>query len=204
MNNKIACSHYSTIVLSAGLSSRMGECKQLLPWGSNSVLGSIIKAYQEASVEQIIVVSGGYRVLVEAEAKKYAVDAAFNARFDTGEMIDSVKTGLKKVIPESDGIFIALGDQPMVTVEDIFGLKKTFELNKDKLVIPSYSFRRGHPWLIPQKLRQELLELEPPKTLRDFINSHKEDICYYEVKSSHVLQDLDTPDEYDSLKPKSS
>ena len=197
-----ACSQYSTIILSAGLSIRMKQCKQILPWGNTTILGRIIDVFQKCSIGEIVVVSGGYRSEVEAEVKKFGVNTIFNEKFENGEMVDSVKKGLSTIDETVDGVFIALGDQPMITSEDIIGMVNQHQSNKDKLVIPSYTWRRGHPWLIPQKFVPELLEIQVPKTLRDFINLHTEDISYYPVKSSNILADLDSPEEYERIKPK--
>ncbi|MEA5077360.1 MAG: nucleotidyltransferase family protein [Anaerolineaceae bacterium] len=193
---KIGC-----ILLAAGKSSRMGQSKIVLPWGRSTVISTILNAYLLAKVNEIVVVTGGYKEHVEKEISHFPVKIAFNHDFENGEMADSVKTGLKQLTPDCSAVFIALGDQPKISVQDLIGM---IELNlsyPDALIIPSYAMRRGHPWLVPQYMFQELAEMNSPRTLRDFINAHEKEILYYLVKESDILTDLDTPEDYLRHKP---
>lgn len=195
-NLKIGC-----ILLAAGKSSRMGQSKIVLPWGGSTIISTILNAYIEAKVSEIVVVTGGYRELVEKEISHFPVKVAFNRDFENGEMADSVKTGLRALASDCKAVFIALGDQPKISSNDLLGMIDQYQDQHGPLIIPSYSMRRGHPWLVPQSMFQELLELRPPKTLRDFINGHSEEISYYLVKESDILTDLDTPEDYQKNKP---
>jgi molybdenum cofactor cytidylyltransferase len=62
--------------------------------------------------------------------------------------------------------------------------------------------RRGHPWLVARSLWNELLELQPPQSPRDFLNRHAGEILYVEVDNPSILADLDTPDDYRNAHPK--
>lgn len=174
----------------------------VLPWGGKTVIGSVISAFQEADIEKIIVVTGGYRELVEVEAERYQVECFFNTEFANGEMSTSLQTGLKRIAESTEFIFVALGDQPDISPEDIKEMMNLARFDTTKLIIPSYSMRRGHPWLIPSIYFSEIMELKPPETMRSFINKHEENISYYLVKKSNILADLDTPEDYQRLKPK--
>lgn len=193
---KIGC-----ILLAAGKSSRMGQAKMVLPWGRSTVISTILNAYFQAKVDEIVVVTGGYKELVEKEISQLPVKIAFNRDFENGEMADSVKTGLQQLSSDCSAVFIALGDQPKITVQDLLGMMELNLTHPDALIIPSYAMRRGHPWLVPYSMFKELSELHPPKTLRDFINSHEKEILYYLVKESDILTDLDTPEDYRRNKP---
>jgi molybdenum cofactor cytidylyltransferase len=56
--------------------------------------------------------------------------------------------------------------------------------------------RRGHPWLVARPLWNEILELKPPESPRNFLNRHAAEIQYVEVNTSSILDDLDTPEDY--------
>ena len=60
---------------------------------------------------------------------------------------------------------------------------------------------RGHPWIIDQALWQEILTLNPPQTLRDFLGKHSNIIDYVDVDTPSVIQDLDTQSDYSQYKP---
>ena len=200
--NKNAYRHLICIILAAGQSKRMNQSKIILPWVQNTVIENIINAFFDAGVKQIIVVTGGYRELVEEEVSKFRVKTIFNPDYQNGEMNDSLKTGLKEVPPECEAIFVALGDQPEISVDDLQAMIEEHKRNPEKLIIPSYSMRRGHPWLVPSTYFTELRSLKAPETMRDFIQKHEKEIQYFVVKSPAILTDLDTPEDYERLKPK--
>jgi molybdenum cofactor cytidylyltransferase len=201
-NQSISHREYACIILAAGQSKRMSCSKIVLPWGKKTVIGTILSSFQDAGIRQIVVVTGGYRELVEAEVAKYRVEAIYNPKFANGEMALSLKTGLSKISSNCDGVFVALGDQPDMHPIDLTGIMKKSDEFPDKLIIPSYSMRRGHPWLVPSKFFQEIISLQSPNTMKSFIENHAEEIEYYLVKESNILADLDTPEDYERLKPK--
>ena len=104
--------------------------------------------------------------------------------------------------PECSGVFVALGDQPEIDVIDILGIMDKSDVFPDKLIIPSYSMRRGHPWLVPKVFFNEIRIIRTPDTMKTFIQKHEREIEYYLVQKSNILADLDTPEDYQRLKPK--
>jgi molybdenum cofactor cytidylyltransferase len=92
-------------------------------------------------------------------------------------------------------VIIGLGDQPQIHAGTVRKITEAFDQSRDKLIIPSFEKRRGHPLLIPRLFWNEILQMEPPQTLRDFINRRSDYILYIEGDRT-VLQDIDTPDEY--------
>lgn len=201
--NNNAHSHISSIILSAGLSTRMKTAKLLLPWADTTVMGKIIQEFQMGEITDITVVTGGYRELIEEEALKHDAKVVFNPDFSNGEMLDSLKVGLASLQgTDSKAAFIALGDQPGIHHEDIIAMKSLYFAEQPVLLIPSYNYRRGHPWLISRNLWTDILSLQSPRTMRDFIETNKALITYYNVKKSNIIDDLDTPDDYQRLRPK--
>lgn len=198
-----AHSHLCTIILGAGLSSRMKQPKLLMPWGNSSVLGTVISAFYNGGVGKVQVVTGAFREWVEKEAQKYQADCVFNPMFENGSMLDSIKAGIRAILNTNyDAVFVALGDQPAVSSEDIQEMAKIYLNTHALLIIPSFEMKRGHPWLVSRELWSSILNLEAPKTMRDFIEANKNRITYYVVKSSRILDDLDTPEDYEKYRPR--
>jgi molybdenum cofactor cytidylyltransferase len=198
-----ARSHICTIILGAGLSSRMKQPKLLMAWGNSTVLGAVISAFNDGGVGNVFVVTGAFREQVENEAQKYNASFVFNPSFENGAMLDSIKTGIREILDTSyEAAFVALGDQPAVSSEDIQEMARIYLDTHVPLIIPSFEMRRGHPWLVSRELWQEILSLEDPKTMRDFIESNRDKITYYLVKSSRILDDLDTPEDYEKYRPR--
>ena len=194
----------AAVILAAGHSKRMGLPKMLLPWGQTSVLGQVVATFAACGTHEIIVVSGGAREAVEAETRRLAdqfpVRCIYNPQHETGEMLSSLRCGLSALGPQTDAALIGLGDQPQVSPEAVQQVISAFAATQAALIVPSHNLRRGHPWLAQRALWSQLLAVQPPQTLRDFLNASAAQISYVETDST-VLKDLDTPEDYRREKP---
>jgi molybdenum cofactor cytidylyltransferase len=186
----------AVIILAAGESKRMGQPKMLLPWGGTTVLGHVIDVFQSAGIKNALVVTGGTRKEVELVAKSRNAEAVFNKNYANGEMLSSIQCGLRAVSRQTQAALIALGDQPQVEERSVRLILEEFSRTKSGLIVPSYQMRRGHPWLVARQLWQEILEMKPPDSTRDFLNKHAHEIRYIETDTPTILQDLDTPEDY--------
>jgi len=192
----------SAILLAAGESKRMGQPKMLLPWGADTVLAHVISVFQKAGIEDILVVTGGAREQVEAHLERHAkVRAVFNPDYEQGEMLGSIQLGLAGLSPGTRAALICLGDQPQVQEETVRSVCAVFGDKGSLLVVPSYHMRRGHPWLIARPLWESLSELSAPQTARDFLNMHASEIEYVDADTPSVIEDLDTPRDYQEYNP---
>jgi molybdenum cofactor cytidylyltransferase len=208
----------AAIILAAGQSKRMGKPKMLLPWGETTVLGQVIAVLAQAlqtdsraDLEtgkrmnfEMVVVTGGAREAVEAEAarlaEKFPLRCIHNPAHESGEMLSSLQCGLAGLGPEVESALIGLGDQPQLSLESARKVVTAFESTRTRLLVPSYNLRRGHPWLVQRDLWDELLSLKAPEKLRDFLNSHAGEIRYVETDQT-ILKDLDTPEDYQRERP---
>lgn len=186
----------AAVILAAGMSRRMGQPKLLLPWEGTTVLGKVVAVIALAGVSEIVVVSGGARAGVEAEVARLAeslpVRAIFNAQFEAGEMMSSLRAGLAGLGPQAEAVLIGLGDQPQLSLESARKIVSAWKSPGARLVIPSFNFRRGHPWLVGRDLWDELGKAQ---TARGFLHEHAAEISYVDCDDT-VLKDLDTPDDY--------
>ncbi len=190
----------TAIVLAAGESKRMGQPKMLMPWGKSTVLQTVIATMQAAGVDDILVVTGGARSQVEALVGRSA-QTIFNEEYAKGEMLSSIQVGLAAKMREARAVLICLGDQPQVQERSVRRVRDAFLKSNSNIVVPSFQMRRGHPWLVARSLWDELLEMKPPQTPRDFLNKHAKEIQYVEVDTPTIIEDLDTPDDYLKFKP---
>ncbi len=189
------------VVLAAGLSSRMGKQKMLLPWDGKTVIETVVDTLIESCVDQTIVVTGREANQISELLKNKAVHLAFNPHYKNGNMVTSMVTGLKELEGKVDGVLLALGDQPQMLDTTILSVVAEWRQRPETLCIPSYQMRRGHPWIIPARLWQSLIELREDKTMRDFIKLHEDCIHYVLVDTNTILADLDTPEDYAIQKP---
>lgn len=182
----------------------MGQPKMLLPWGETSVLGQVTSTFAQTGVGEIVIVSGGAREAVEAEAarltEKFPVRCVHNPAHESGGMLESLQCGLAALGPGVESTLIGLGDQPQLSLSAARKVVTAFESSGACLLVPSYNLRRGHPWLVRRSLWAELLALKAPQTLRDFLNAHAGEILYVETDQT-ILKDLDTPEDYQRERP---
>ncbi len=192
----------SAIVLAAGESRRMGSPKINLPWGRQTVLGRVVGTLLEAGLEEIILVMGAQPVVGADEFVKQGVKLAHNPDYASGEMLSSFQVGLQSAAVESQAALLALGDQPQMELAVVRSVVRAYTTRQPRILIPSYQMQRGHPGVVSRELWGEILSMTSPATLRDFFNTHAADISYLDVTAETVIQDLDTPEDYERFRPR--
>jgi molybdenum cofactor cytidylyltransferase len=191
----------SGIILAAGESKRMGELKQLLPFGKSTVIETALDALIASKLDEIIVVLGyeseRIKEKIAAKLDYKRVRAAYNPDYKLG-MFTSIKAGIKAVAPNSNALLIALVDQPFIKSELVNEVIGAFSKTDKGIVIPSYNMRRGHPMLIDlRKYIAEIMNTPGEESgLRDLIRAHSDDIFYLVVDSDIVLRDMDYKEDY--------
>ncbi|MGD8402818.1 MAG: nucleotidyltransferase family protein [Anaerolineales bacterium] len=190
----------TALILAAGQSKRMGQPKMLLPWGETTVLEKVIATFRVAEIDEILVVTGGAREQIEVLVKDSA-RTVFNPEYANGEMLSSVQAGLAGLEPGTESVLIGLGDQPQARESIVRLVLDEYHASKASIVVPSFQMQRGHPWLVARDHWSEILEMHSPASLRDFLNSHTDEIHYVEVYNDSILQDLDTPEDYLKFRP---
>jgi molybdenum cofactor cytidylyltransferase len=203
----------SVVILAAGESRRMGQPKLLLPWGQRTVLEQVIATFaaaipfiteSDSPSGEILIITGGAREQVEPRLEelndRYPLRAVFNPNFATSGMIGSIQAGLQILPAFVEAAIIGLGDQPQVQERTIRAIVSAYKQTRALLVVPSFNNQRGHPWLVDRSLWPEMLSLPASATSRQFLSTHASQVEYVLADTS-VLQDLDTPADYERLKP---
>jgi len=182
------------IVLAAGLSSRMGTQKLLLPFGGATVIGHIVDQLLGSALDEVVVVVGheGERV-AEAVASRH-MRVVTNPDYADG-MLSTVRCGLRALGP-CDGILVALGDQPAITSALVDELVGAFARVGKGILVPLQGGRRGHPILFADRYRDEVLTRYDDVGLRGLLSAHADDVCELAVSSAAVLSDMDYPEDY--------
>ena len=201
--------HIAAVVAAAGRSTRMGAPKQLLPWQGATVVGTVVDNLHQAGAGPVVVVVGHEAEAVAAALAGKPVQIVANPAYRTGEMLASHQAGLRRLIDAATppqalplGALLALGDQPHIPAGAIRSVVEQALATPQRIVIPSYNMRRGHPIYLPAALWDEALALGADETLRTLLNRHAGDIRYVDSQTSAVLHDIDTPDDYAALKPR--
>ncbi|HUL29588.1 MAG TPA: nucleotidyltransferase family protein [Thermodesulfobacteriota bacterium] len=181
----------SAILLGAGQSKRMGVDKLSLPWSRKTILEHCFGTLLESEVEELIVVlsarNQGAKTLFQGRKAKIVINPLSKMGMST-----SIRRGLQEVHRHSQGILIALGDQPFLKTRTVDALIRAFDRLEGGIIIPSFQGRRGHPVIFHRRFRGDLLKLKGDAGGRCVIESHPEDVQVIPVKSAGVVRDVDT------------
>ncbi|MGD8555264.1 MAG: nucleotidyltransferase family protein [Anaerolineales bacterium] len=186
------------VLLAAGQSRRMGRPKMTLPWTQGrSILAHVVHTFRLGGAAHLVVVTGADRAEVEACLTGMQVILAHNPEFAAGGMLSSVKVGLRTLRNTPvEAALISPGDLPSLRPDTVAALIEGFRERQAPILAPSFQNRRGHPLILRRAEWQAVLELEPDKTLRDFLRRREDDVDYLIVDDPAILQDLDTPADY--------
>jgi molybdenum cofactor cytidylyltransferase len=189
------------LILAAGQSRRMGRPKMTLAWGETTIIAHVAGVLLQGGAHPLVAVTGGMRSEVEGALRELPVTMVFNPQHESGGMLSSVHSGLQALGQDVPALLIALGDQPQIQVQVVQALIREYQSTQAPLIVPSYQMRRGHPWLVARELWPEILALQHPQTLRDFLERKSAEIHYLPVGSDSILQDIDTPEQYEQYRP---
>jgi molybdenum cofactor cytidylyltransferase len=184
------------VVLAAGKSSRMGQMKVLMPWGRKPIVEHIIEQLVLAHVDPICVVTGHQAKEVAACAARAGAESVFNVDYASGEMLSSLKMGLKAMPANVSAVLVVLGDQPRIQPKTVTQVMSAYAEGAGEIIAPSFQMRRGHPILIDRRYWAEILALPDGAAPRDVINAHAENTFYVNVDNDSILADVDTPQDY--------
>lgn len=184
------------IVLAAGLSTRMGQPKQIMRWGGTVIVRRVVDVLAEGGVDEIVAVTGGARLEVEAALLDSAARCVFNPDFANGDMMRSLQVGLAALSPSAEAALVALGDQPQIEAGVVRMVAKQWRAARADIVAPSFNLRRGHPVLFGRSIWAALAAAAATSP-RDFLQTHAERIVYVDVHTDSILRDVDTPEDYE-------
>ena len=181
------------IILAAGMSTRMGQLKQLLPLGGRAAIEWIAEVVG-SRLDKVVVVLGHRAEEIAPVLAAYPVRWVVNSSYRMG-MLSSVQCGLRAVDPAADYL-ICLGDQPRLSgavVEQVLQAKNQIS---EGIIIPTANGKRGHPVLIRNAYRAEILGLPLDAGLNAVTRRHPEDTYELPVAEDAILMDMDTPADY--------
>ncbi|ATA18232.1 molybdenum cofactor cytidylyltransferase [Gibbsiella quercinecans] len=179
------------LMLAAGLSSRMGQWKMMLPWGEGTVLDGALAAAL-SFCDRVVLVTG-FR---GAELNwRYGDNSRITLRHNecfTEGMFSSIRCGVEAV--GGGHFFLALGDMPAVSG----AVYRTLWQQRDaRCLIPEYAQGKGHPVLLPPAMRGRVLAADNDTSMKVLIARHGQ--RRVPVADGAIHWDMDTPEQYQRL-----
>lgn len=177
----------------------MGSPKPLLDWMGRPLVQYQVQQLQGGGCDLVIVVLGhrASRVIpfVPAQGTRVIVNPLYRQGRAT-----SVRAGAAAAPPEATWILVLGVDQPRPALA-IRRVVRAAGSSHAAIVVPTYGGRHGHPtafagWLLPELAQVEDATLG----LRAVVQRHREEIQEAPAASDVVLQDLNTPQDYQAAR----
>lgn len=184
------------LVLAAGGSRRLGEPKQLLPYGSGTLLDHTLETARASGFDQLIVALGGSSERVRSRVDLSAADVVENPDFGEG-CSSSISAGLSAIDPRSDLMVLMLGDQPGVTPAIVRALIAGCD-EDTVLAACLYDDGRGHPLAFGRTLFGDLRQLHGDKAVWKLMDRRADEVVDIRVPGP-IPRDVDTREDYEIL-----
>lgn len=184
---------FGACILAAGFSSRMGRFKPLLPLGDKTVIERVLAVSKAAGMKDIAVVTGYSREALLPIIEREAAVEVYNSDFEKG-MFTSIQAGAAAMPSDLEGFFIMPVDCPLVTEQVLRQLMEQFE--RDKFAVPCYRGKKGHPLLVPECFRQEIVTHDGKGGLKTITDRDFDRMKRIETGYEGVILDMDTPKAY--------
>ena len=168
MNRPVAA-----IVLAAGASRRLGQPKQLLMLGGETLLARVIRRANEAGAVQVFAVLGAQHDKIRSDIALNDADVVINENWEQG-IASSIHEGVKAIeeaAPGISGVLILSCDQPRLTAAHLRRLIDGFNAQPEpSIAASSYAGVLGIPAVFPRSLFPDLFALTGDKGARSLLN----------------------------------
>lgn len=188
----MAVSFVTGLVLAAGGSSRLGEAKQLLPYGQGTLLGHVLATARAYAFDQRLCVLGGSAEEIRASVELGDMEVVENHHFGEG-CSSSIAAALAVVDPRCEVLVLLLGDQPGVDVDTITTLLAG--RGEAPLAACAYSDGRGHPLAFARNTFPQLTQLHGDKGVWKLLDRYGEAVADVPIDGP-IPRDIDTWEDY--------
>jgi len=183
------------LVLAAGGSKRLRQPKQLLRFGSSTLLGHVLDTARACRFDQTLCVLGGGARGIRAAVDFSRVEVVENREFGEG-CSSSIAAALGAVDPRADALVLMLGDQPGVTADTVAALLAGRP--DAPLAVCAYDDGRGHPLAFSRGMFEALSNLHGDKGVWKLMDRFADDVVDVSV-AGPIPRDVDTWEDYEAL-----
>ncbi|QJW46328.1 NTP transferase domain-containing protein [bacterium BFN5] len=183
------------IIVAAGKQSARREPNPLLKIGSISVIKRIVLTFQQVGISPIVVIIGYNAEEIEHDLADYGVIFLRNDNYESSQMFDSAKIGLRFLQEKCDQVLFNPVTIPMVTPETI---QRMIECSA-AVTSPSYHGKSGHPLLISAELIPLIMQYDGTMGMRGAIDNLGAVRHWLDLEDEGILHNMDDIDCLDQL-----
>jgi CTP:molybdopterin cytidylyltransferase MocA len=192
----------AAIVLAAGASRRLGQPKQLLMLGSETLLERVLRLAGEAGATPVIVVLGAHSEQIRAGVPFVHAVPVLNSAWEQG-MASSIHTALDALdtcAPQDSGVLILSCDQPRLTANHLRAMLESFAAQPAPTIVASaYAGVLGIPAVFPRKAFADLRALRGDRGARALLTQPPFPLISLPFPGGEI--DIDVPTDLVQLEP---
>ncbi|MBW1807889.1 MAG: nucleotidyltransferase family protein [Deltaproteobacteria bacterium] len=185
------------VVLAAGASQRMGTCKALLRYQSETFLDLLSQALHAGGCSPVVAVVSNPTDLIVKECNLVNVEVVINPD-PSGGQISSVRSVLPAV-GNVEGLLVVLVDQACIEPETVSRVRQG--LGQHSVVVARYRNQPGHPSCFSRSLFADLKSPMADKGARAVVESELAAgrVSYLDFDDPGVIRNLNTPEDYQAF-----
>ena len=176
---------WSALILAAGAGRRFGAgksgAKLLAPLAGAPVIRRTVEAVLSAGLQDLVVATGAEHEAIAAALEGLACRLVPTHDWDEG-MAASLRTGLAALAPDARGVFVFLGDMPLVPVDLCSGL--AIQAEAAGYAAPAAFTRAAVP---------DLARLSGDIGAAALLKGRSEGVAYIETEAFGAVLDIDSP-----------
>jgi molybdenum cofactor cytidylyltransferase len=179
------------LVLAAGGSKRLGQPKQLLPYGSGTLLGHVLDVARESPFDQLLCVVSRDLPGVDLTGATVVESPDFGEGCSS-----SIAAALGAVDRRADVLVLMLGDQPGVRADTVRSLLTG--RGDAPLAACAYTDGRGHPLAFARSTFGELGSMHGDKAVWKLLDRRASEVVDVAIDGP-IPRDVDTWEDYEAL-----
>lgn len=186
------------LILAAGESRRMGQAKQLLPFGKTTLLGHSLRICQGSRIGPVWIVLGARAEKIRQSLPEGDYQVVVNEAWKEG-MGASISVGVKAIELDRQvsEVMIVLADQMKLTSKSLQDFHALY-VDSDKSIAVSMSkVGPGPPSIFDRQWFGELSSLSGDQGAKVVIRSNYSEVL--QIIHDAAEKDIDTPEDYKRL-----
>jgi molybdenum cofactor cytidylyltransferase len=187
----------SVLIPAAGESKRLGQAKQLLQYGSGSLIQNTVNTAQALAPGEIVMVTGAQSTAVKASVQHHPVLWVHNSHWSDG-MGGSIALGTAAVNPGSTGLMILLCDQWRIRLQDLLALANCWRSDPGRIFVAEADGHYMPPVIFPSTCFKAILQLKGQQGARSVLDTYAELVT--PVSMANAAFDLDTQEQLLEMK----
>ena len=190
----------AAVILSGGASSRMGSPKALLAYQGRPFLEHLLEITVHPKIGVRRVILGAHPEPIAKNIALAADEIVINADWEKGQL-SSIQAAIRSLADfkggaahGTDGLLLCLIDHPLISSDLVNELIEQFYVKREKIVLPVYEGRRGHPVIFPASMYEELLHAPVDKGARAVVWAHAADVLEVPTEEEGCILNLNDPE----------